>query len=170
MPLKYHVVLKLKNQKIQKKKDTTSKDVALYIMAQMTTSGATGYAVEYAGEVVRNMSMEGRLTLSNLSIEMGSRAGLIAPDETTFAYLKGREYAPKGAEGDKAVEEWKKLKSDDDAVFDKETSSKVYKYASSKSGSGKVKRTLFSIGILGASPIRSSIFKRLCACLALVAL
>ena len=99
---------------------TTAKDVALYIMAQMTTSGATGYAVEYAGSVVRNMSMEGRLTLSNLSIEMGSRAGLIAPDETTFEYLKGREYAPKGADWDRAVEEWKKLKSDDDAVFDKE--------------------------------------------------
>ncbi len=98
----------------------TAKDVALYIMAQMTTSGATGYAVEYAGSVVRNMSMEGRLTLSNLSIEMGSRAGLIAPDETTFAYLKDREYAPKGEAWDKAVEEWKKLKSDDDAVFDKE--------------------------------------------------
>lgn len=98
----------------------TAKDVALYIMAQMTTSGATGYAVEYAGSVVRDMSMEGRLTLSNLSIEMGSRAGIIAPDETTFAYLKGREYAPKGEAWDKAVEEWKKLKSDDDAVFDKE--------------------------------------------------
>ena len=68
---------------------TTAKDVALYIMAQMTTSGATGYAVEYAGSAIRNMSMEGRLTLSNLSIEMGSRAGLIAPDEITFAYLKG---------------------------------------------------------------------------------
>ena len=101
-------------------KDTTAKDVALYIMAQMTTSGATGYAVEYAGSAIRNMSMEGRLTLSNLSIEMGSRAGLIAPDETTFAYLKGREYSPKGEAWDKAVEEWKKLKSDDDAVFDKE--------------------------------------------------
>ena len=100
--------------------DVTAKDVALYIMAQMTTSGATGYAVEYAGSTIRNMSMEGRLTLSNLSIEMGSRAGLIAPDETTFAYLKGREYAPKGAEWDKAVEEWRKLKSDNDAVFDKE--------------------------------------------------
>ena len=99
---------------------TTPKDVALYIMAQMTTSGATGYAVEYAGEVVRNMSMEGRLTLSNLSIEMGSRAGLIAPDETTFQYLKGREYAPKRADWDRAVEKWKELKSDDDAVFDKE--------------------------------------------------
>ena len=99
---------------------TTAKDVALYIMAQLTTSGATGYAVEYAGSAVRNMSMEGRLTLSNLSIEMGSRAGLIAPDETTFAYLKGREYAPKGADWDKAVEEWKKLSSDADSVFDKE--------------------------------------------------
>lgn len=98
----------------------TAKDVALYIMAQMTTSGATGYAVEYAGSTVRNMSMEGRLTLSNLSIEMGSRAGIIAPDETTFAYLKGREYAPKGEAWDKAVAEWRKLKSDDGAVFDKE--------------------------------------------------
>ena len=101
-------------------KGTTAKDVALYIMAQMTTSGATGYAVEYAGSTIRSMSMEGRLTLSNLSIEMGSRAGLIAPDEVTFAYLKGREYAPKGNAWDKAVEEWRKLRSDDDAVFDKE--------------------------------------------------
>ena len=99
---------------------TTAKDVALYIMAQMTTSGATGYAVEYAGSTVRNMSMEGRLTLSNLSIEMGSRAGLIAPDDITFAYLKGREYAPKGEAWDKAVEAWKQLYSDPDAVFDKE--------------------------------------------------
>ena len=99
---------------------TTAKDVALYIMAQMTTSGATGYAVEYAGSTVRNMSMEGRLTLSNLSIEMGSRAGLIAPDETTFAYLKGREYAPKGEAWDEAVAKWKQLYSDENAVFDKE--------------------------------------------------
>lgn len=98
----------------------TAKDVALYIMAQMTTSGATGYVVEYAGSTIKNMSMEGRLTLSNLSIEMGSRAGIIAPDETTFAYLKGREYAPKGEEWDKAVAYWKTLKSEDDAVFDKE--------------------------------------------------
>lgn len=98
----------------------TAKDVALYIMAQMTTSGATGYAVEYAGSTVRAMSMEGRLTLSNLSIEMGSRAGLIAPDETTFEYLKGREYAPKGAAWDRAVAFWKTLKSDPDAVFDRE--------------------------------------------------
>ena len=98
----------------------TAKDVALYIMAQLTTSGATGYAVEYAGSTIRNMSMEGRLTLSNLSIEMGSRAGIIAPDDVTFNWLKGREYAPKGEEWDKAVAEWKTLRSDDDAVFDKE--------------------------------------------------
>lgn len=99
---------------------TTAKDVALYIMARLSTSGATGYAVEYAGSAVRAMSMEGRLTLSNLSIEMGSRAGLIAPDDITFAYLKGREYAPKGEEWDKAVEKWKQLYSEPDAVFDKE--------------------------------------------------
>ena len=98
----------------------TAKDVALYIMAQLTTSGATGYAVEYAGSTVRNMSMEGRLTLSNLSIEMGSRAGIIAPDDITFDYLKGREYAPKGADWDKAVAFWRTLRSDDDSVFDKE--------------------------------------------------
>ena len=98
----------------------TAKDIALYIMAQMTTSGATGYVVEYAGSTIRSLSMEGRLTLSNLSIEMGSRAGIIAPDEVTFAYLKGREYAPKGEAWDRAVEEWRQLKSDEDAVFDKE--------------------------------------------------
>ena len=101
-------------------KGVTSKDVALYMMSKMTTSGATGYFVEYAGSVVRDMTMEGRLTLCNLSIEMGARGGMIAPDETTFEYLKGREYAPKGEEWDKAVEYWKTLKSDDDAQFDKE--------------------------------------------------
>ncbi len=98
----------------------TAKDVALYIMAQLTTSGATGCVVEYAGSTIRNMSMEGRLTLSNLSIEMGSRAGIIAPDETTFEYLKGREYAPKGEAWDEAVAYWRTLKTDDGAVFDKE--------------------------------------------------
>ena len=98
----------------------TAKDVALYIMAQMGTGGATGYAVEYAGSTIRTMSMEGRLTLSNLSIEMGSRAGLIAPDETTFAYLQGREYAPKGDSWDEHLAYWKTLHSDPDAVFDKE--------------------------------------------------
>ena len=101
-------------------KGVTSKDVALYMMSKMTTSGATGYFVEYAGEVVKELSMEGRLTLCNLSIEMGARGGMIAPDEKTIEYLKGREYAPKGEEWDKAVEYWKTLRSDDDAQFDKE--------------------------------------------------
>ena len=97
-----------------------AKDVALYLMSQLTTSGATGYFVEYAGEVVRNLSMEGRLTLCNLSIEMGARGGFIAPDEVTFEYIKGKEYAPKGEDWDKALAYWKTLKSGDDAVFDKE--------------------------------------------------
>ena len=101
-------------------KGVTAKDVALYLMSKLTTSGATGYFVEYAGQVVSDMSMEGRLTLCNLSIEMGARGGFVAPDETTFEYIKGREYAPKGADWDKAVEYWKTLKSGDDAVFDKE--------------------------------------------------
>ena len=101
-------------------KGVTAKDMALYLMMKITTSGATGYFIEYAGEAVRNLSMEGRLTLCNLSIEMGARGGFIAPDETTFAYLKGREYAPKGEDWDKAEEYWKTLKSADDAVFDKE--------------------------------------------------
>ena len=98
----------------------TAKDVALYLMAQLTTSGTTGYFVEYAGDVVSALSMEGRLTLCNLSIEMGARGGFIAPDDTTFHYIKGREFAPKGEAWDKAVAYWKTLKSGDDAVFDKE--------------------------------------------------
>ena len=101
-------------------KGVTAKDVALYLMSQLSTSGATGYFVEYAGSTVRSLSMEGRLTLCNLSIEMGARGGFIAPDEVTFAYLKGREGAPAGEAWDKAVEEWSELKSGDDAVFDKE--------------------------------------------------
>ena len=101
-------------------KGVTAKDVALYIMKNITTSGATGYFVEYAGSAVRSLSMEGRLTLCNLSIEMGARGGFIAPDQTTFDYLKGREYAPKGEDWDRAVEYWKTLRSGDDAVFDKE--------------------------------------------------
>ena len=98
----------------------TAKDVALYLMAKLTTSGATSYFVEYAGDVITDMSMEGRLTLCNLSIEMGARGGLIAPDETTFEYIKGREFAPKGEDWEKAVNYWKTLKSGNDAVFDKE--------------------------------------------------
>ena len=101
-------------------KGVTAKDVALYLMSKLTTSGATGYFVEYAGSTVKAMSMEGRLTLCNLSIEMGARGGFVAPDTTTFNYLKGREFAPKGEEWDKAVAYWKTLKSGDDAVFDKE--------------------------------------------------
>ena len=98
----------------------TAKDVALYLMSKLTTSGATGYFVEYAGDVVKAMSMEGRLTLCNLSIEMGARGGFVAPDEVTFEYVKGKEYAPKGEAWDKALAYWKTLKSGDDAVFDKE--------------------------------------------------
>lgn len=101
-------------------KGVTAKDVALYLMMKLTTSGATGYFIEYRGSAVRSLSMEGRLTLSNLSIEMGARGGFIAPDEVTFEYLKGREYAPKGEQWDKAVEYWKTLYSGDDAVFDRE--------------------------------------------------
>lgn len=98
----------------------TAKDIALFLMSKLTTSGATGYFVEYAGEAVRNLSMEGRLTLCNLSIEMGARGGFVAPDEVTFEYIKGRDFAPKGEEWDKAVAYWKTLRSGDDAVFDKE--------------------------------------------------
>lgn len=103
-------------------KGVTAKDVALYLMSQLSTSGATGYFVEYAGSAVRSLSMEGRLTLCNLSIEMGARGGFIAPDEVTFAYLKGRPNAPQGEAWDQAVAAWSKLKSGDDAVFDKELS------------------------------------------------
>jgi len=101
-------------------KAVTPKDVALYIIAQITASGATGYFVEYAGEVFENMTMEGRMTVCNMSIEMGARGGMIAPDETTFAYLKGREKAPKGDAWDKALAYWKTLKTDEGAAFDKE--------------------------------------------------
>ncbi len=97
-----------------------AKDMALYMISQLTTGGATGYFVEYSGEAVRNLSMEGRMTLCNLSIEMGARGGLVAPDETTFAYLKGREYAPKGDRWEQAIAYWKTLKTDEGAKFDKE--------------------------------------------------
>ncbi|MDR2921236.1 MAG: 3-isopropylmalate dehydratase large subunit [Tannerella sp.] len=107
------------------KDGVTAKDVALYIISRMTTGGATGYFVEYAGEVIRNTTMEERLTICNLSIEMGARGGMIAPDEVTFEYLKGREFAPKGDEWEKALAYWRTLRSDDDAVFDKEISFKA---------------------------------------------
>ncbi|MEA1785256.1 3-isopropylmalate dehydratase large subunit [Arenibacter sp. GZD96] len=98
----------------------TPKDVALFIISKLTTSGATGYFVEYAGEIFRNMSMEGRMTVCNLSIEMGARGGMIAPDEKTFEYIAGREFTPKGAEWEKAMSYWETLYTDTDAPFDKE--------------------------------------------------
>lgn len=101
-------------------KDVLSKDIALYIISQLTTGGATGYFVEYAGDAIRDLTMEARLTLCNLSIEMGARGGLVAPDQTTFDYIKGRAYAPKGDAWDAAMAEWKQLYSDEDAVFDKD--------------------------------------------------
>ncbi len=101
-------------------KGVTPKDAVLYIIAQISASGATGYFAEYAGDVFENMSMEGRMTVCNMSIEMGARGGMIAPDETTFNWLKGREKAPKGAEWDNYVEQWKQLKTDEDAEFDLE--------------------------------------------------
>jgi 3-isopropylmalate/(R)-2-methylmalate dehydratase large subunit len=104
----------------KRKPGVTAKDIALYIIRKMTTGGATGYFVEYAGEAIRNTTMEERLTICNLSIEMGARGGMIAPDQVTIDYLKGREFAPRGGEWEKAVAYWKTLYSDDGAVFDKE--------------------------------------------------
>nr|MBP7346263.1 3-isopropylmalate dehydratase large subunit [Sediminibacterium sp.] len=97
-----------------------SKDIILYIIAKISASGATGYFVEYAGSTIRSLSMEARMTICNMSIEMGARGGMIAPDEITFNYIKGRIYAPKGAEWDKQLANWKKLYSDQDAIFDAE--------------------------------------------------
>jgi 3-isopropylmalate/(R)-2-methylmalate dehydratase large subunit len=101
-------------------KGITAKDVALYIISKLTAAGATGYFVEYAGEVFENLSMEGRMTVCNMSIEMGARGGMVAPDETTFAYLKGKDKAPKNEKWDNLLLYWKTLKTDADAVFDKE--------------------------------------------------
>ena len=101
-------------------KGVTPKDVALFIISQLSTSGATGYFVEYAGDVFKSLSMEGRMTVCNLSIEMGARGGIIAPDEKTFEYIKGREFTPKGAAWDKAMDYWSTLETGADAVFDKE--------------------------------------------------
>lgn len=97
-----------------------SKDVILYIISKLGTGGGTGYFVEFAGSAIRSLSMEARMTICNMSIEMGARGGMIAPDQTTFDYLRGREFAPQGEEWEKAVERWSKLRSDEDAVFDKE--------------------------------------------------
>jgi len=101
-------------------KGVRAKDIILYIISQISTSGGTGYFIEYAGSAIRSLSMEGRMTICNMSIESGARGGLIAPDETTYNYIKGREFAPKGADFDTAVEKWESLKTEPDAEFDKE--------------------------------------------------
>ncbi|MDR3755168.1 MAG: 3-isopropylmalate dehydratase large subunit, partial [Terracidiphilus sp.] len=98
----------------------TAKDIILAIIGEIGTDGATGCVIEYAGSAIRALSMEGRMTICNMSIEAGARAGMIAPDETTFAYLKGRRFSPGGADWDKAVAEWSKLPSDPGAKFDRE--------------------------------------------------
>ena len=101
-------------------KGVTPKDVALFIISKLTTSGATGYFVEYSGSVFSDMSMEGRMTVCNLSIEMGARGGMIAPDKKTFEYIKGREFSPKDNDWTNAMKYWSTLKTDDGAIFDKE--------------------------------------------------
>lgn len=102
------------------KPGVVSKDIVLYILSKISASGATGYAVEFAGSTIRGLSMEARMTICNMSIEMGARCGMIAPDETTFEYIKGREFAPKGEEWEKKLAYWKTLYSDSNAIFDKE--------------------------------------------------
>jgi 3-isopropylmalate/(R)-2-methylmalate dehydratase large subunit len=98
----------------------SAKDIVLAVIAQIGAGGGTGHVIEYAGGTIRSLSMEGRMTVCNMSIEAGARAGMVAPDETTYAYLKGRPYAPKGAAWDRALAYWKTLPSDPDAVFDAE--------------------------------------------------
>ena len=102
------------------KPGVTAKDIILAVIAQIGTGGGQGYVLEYRGSAIRSLSMEGRMTMCNMSIEAGARAGMVAPDETTFEYIKGRQHAPKGEEWDKAVEYWKSLPTDEGAVFDKE--------------------------------------------------
>lgn len=101
-------------------KGVLAKDIILYIIAQLTAAGGTGYFVEYAGSAIESLSMEARMTICNMSIEMGARGGMIAPDQTTFDYIEGREFAPKGEEFEKAIAYWKTLKTDEGASFDKE--------------------------------------------------
>ena len=101
-------------------KGVSSKDIILYIIAKISSSGGTGYFVEYTGSTIRSLSMEARMTICNMSIEMGARGGLIAPDQTTFDYLQGRKFAPKGKDFDKKIDEWKQLRTDETASFDQE--------------------------------------------------
>src|SRR6185369_8401940 len=98
----------------------SAKDLILALITQTGTGGGNGHIVEYRGDAIRKLSMEGRMTICNMSIEWGAKAGLIAPDETTFGYLKGRSEAPTGADWDAAVEHWQSLVTDEDAVFDQE--------------------------------------------------
>ena len=98
----------------------TGKDVILAIIGKIGAAGAVGHVIEYAGSAIRGLSMEGRLTLCNMSIEAGGRAGMVAPDDTTFDYLKGRPFAPKGENWDKAMAYWKTVPTDDGATFDRE--------------------------------------------------
>ncbi len=102
------------------KEHVTAKDIALYVISKITTSGGTGHFIEYAGSAIRSLSMEGRMTLCNMSIESGARGGMIAPDEVTFEYVKGREYAPKGKDWEAKLADWKELKTDEGAKFDTE--------------------------------------------------
>jgi 3-isopropylmalate/(R)-2-methylmalate dehydratase large subunit len=106
-------------------KAVLSKDIILYIISKISASGATGYAVEYAGSAIRDLSMEARMTICNMSIEMGARCGMIAPDETTFAYIKGRKFAPQGNEWNKSLAYWKTLFTDKEAAFDREINIKA---------------------------------------------
>lgn len=100
-------------------KGVTAKDLVLYVISKLTAAGGTGYFVEFGGSAIRSLSMEGRMTVCNMSIEMGARGGMIAPDETTFEYMKGREHSPKGAAWDEAVTYWSTLKSDEEATYDR---------------------------------------------------
>jgi 3-isopropylmalate/(R)-2-methylmalate dehydratase large subunit len=99
-------------------KGVLSKDIILYIASKISTSGATGHFIEYTGSAIRALSMEARMTICNMSIEMGARGGMIAPDDTTFEYMKGRKFVPQDADWDRAVEKWKQLYTDQDAAFD----------------------------------------------------
>lgn len=101
-------------------KGVSAKDLILYVIAQLSAAGGTGYFIEYAGSTIRSLSMEARMTVCNMSIEMGARGGMIAPDEVTLNYMKGRPYVPAGANWDRAVGYWSKLNSDEDAAFDQE--------------------------------------------------
>ena len=100
-------------------KGVLSKDIILYVISKISASGATGYFVEYAGDTIRDLSMEARMTVCNMSIEMGARGGLIAPDQKTFDYIKGRKFAPEGEKLAQLISQWKELKTDDGAEFDK---------------------------------------------------